>query len=316
MAVFEEDSTKTLAEKTKADILSDLCCLRNGDSIFFYELNVGFHGIYEVKGIPFIEHSTIHGLSGEILENAPYRCEIRPKYYFKNPVPEQRVFGFKDSAQKIRSLFYKKALQRGKANTHLFPEEADFLTDLLMKANDSTDELTISPVPHQKNNIFFDLQTAANGELKYEKILEGWLMQNLDNPAVNTEIFLGKLSDIECFANYVPVNIAGGNIDILVFHKTNVLGKNYRYKISLIELKKSGINEDSVKQIETYVKWASENIANNDIEMLQPVLIGKKIDDSAKMRCKHYSLGTRKPILITYEVNSQNYHLTFKRINC
>ena len=311
VAVFKEDETKSLAEKTKADILADLSCLRVGDKIFFYQLQIGFHGIYEVVGIPFIDDNNIEGL-----ENVPYRCKIRPKYYFKNPVSELRVFGLKDSAQKAHSIFYKKALQRGKACTHLFPEEEKFLTELLIKANDGISELVITPYnpPSNISNIFFDLQTNENDELKYEKILEGWLIQNIDKREARTDIFLGNVEDIECFANYIPVNIAGGNIDIMVFHKKQINGIEQRYKISIIELKKGIITDESIKEIERYIKWAYENITNNDIEVIQPVLIGKDIDKSATERCKYYALNDRKPILIKYEVDAQNYSLRFNKV--
>lgn len=55
VAILKEDREKLLWEKTQADILADICCLRVGDSVFFYEIQVGFHRIYEVHSLPFVD---------------------------------------------------------------------------------------------------------------------------------------------------------------------------------------------------------------------------------------------------------------------
>lgn len=318
LSIFEEERTKALWEKTKADILADLCCLRIGDRIFFYETKVGFHGIYKVISLPFIDNSDVYGVGDykdKKISNVPYRALIRPEYYLKSPVPESRTFGLKDSASRLRSIFYKKALGRGKANTHLFPEEEKRLTELLFKANNGVSELQIHPYkPKEEKRVFFDLSTNQQDELKYEKILEGWLTQNLDKPESNTKIFLGDLKDIECFANYIPVNIAGGNIDLMVYHKKELNGTEIRYKITIVELKKGKVDNNTVIEVENYVKWATENIANSDVEIIQPVLIGIKISSEAIERCKYYAINNRKPILVEYKVDSPNYFINFTKV--
>jgi len=317
LSVFEEDKTKQLWEKTRADILADLCCLRIGDRIFFYETTVGFHGIYEVVSLPFTDNNDVRGVGDykdKKISSAPYRALIRPKYYLRYPVAESRAFGLKDSASELRSIFYKKVLGRGKAATHLFPEEEKRLTELLFKANDGVGELEIYPYePKQEKRIFFDLSTNEEGELKYEKILEGWLTQNLDKAESNTKIFLGDLKDIECFANYIPVNIAGGNVDLMVHHKKEVNGIRIKYKITIIELKKGNIDGNALIEVEEYVKWATGNIAHSDVEIIQPVLIGRKISPDAIERCKYYAINNRKPILVEYEVDSPNYFINFTK---
>lgn len=315
VAVFKEDKTATLHKKTKADILADLSCLRMNDRIFFYEIGVGFHGVYEVASYPFIDDTILKSNSFK-LTDAPYRALIRPKYYFKNPVPEKRVFGLKNSANDFRSLFYKKALGRGKANTHIFPEEENNLFELLNKSNNGISEISINPYkPKNDLKVFFDLSTNETGELLYEKILEGWLTQNIDKLDNNCHKFLGKIQDIECFANYVPVNIAGGNIDLIVYHNNNFPSINSRYKISIIELKKGIVDRNSIIEVEEYIKWAYENISSNDIEIIQPIVIGKKINDSAIKRAKEYGINKRNPILVEYNVDASHYFIDFEIIN-
>jgi len=333
-------------EKTRTDILADISCVRKGDRIFFYEINNGFHGIYEAEGTAFVDKDEIKGKNDEYLfgseENAHYtesslilpnRVLIKPKLYLEKPINEwrnasQSAFGRFTSAIDLRSIFYKKVLGRGKSITHLFPEEENKLTELLLKYNKGKGkELTYEPYkPKNPEPIIFDLEPTPTGEVKYEKILEGWLIQNIDNPSAGTEQFLGDLEEIECFANYVPVSIAGGNLDILVFHKRK--DSNLRHKITIIELKKGKVAEDDIVQMESYVKWAFENLTKTLVEkptkveislstkeeIIQPVLIGKEISGPAIEKCKQYTLNQRKPILISYDLDHKNYKVLFNHI--
>ena len=66
-------------------------------------------------------------------------------------------------------------------------------------------------------------------------------------------------------------------------------------------------------ELEEYVKWASENIASSDVEIIQPVLIGKELSDNAIERCKYYAINNRRPILVEYEVDQPNYFIKFIR---
>lgn len=314
-------------EKTRADILSDLSCLRVGDRIFFYEVNKGFHGIYKVVSLPFIDEDEIesngkflfgspknpHFIRGSLI--LPNRVLIKPKMYLEKPISEMKAFGRFISAVDLRSIFYKKVLGRGKSITHLFPEEEAKLTELLLKANNGKcKKLKCNPYkPKNPKPVIFDLRPTEDGKVKYEKILEGWIIQNIDSSLAGTNLFLGDLKDIECFANYVPVTIAGGNLDIVVFHQKN--GK--RYKISIIELKKGKIVEKDIEQLETYVKWATENLTQllkeenskieiellNRIEMIKPIIIGFGINESALNRLRSYSLKSQKPMAVKYSID-------------
>jgi len=242
-AVVREKEGGQYVEKTRADILADISCIRKGDRIFFYEINNGFHGIYEAKGTAFIDEDEIEGEHNKYLFGSeqnphytrdslilPNRVLIKPRLYLEKPINEwrnasQSAFGRFTSAIDLRSIFYKKVLGRGKSITHLFPEEENKLTELLLKYNkEKSKKLNLKPYkPNNPKRIIFDLTPTETGEVKYEKILEGWIIQNIDNPSANTNLFLGNLEEIECFANYVPVSIAGGNLDILVYHKKGIV---------------------------------------------------------------------------------------------
>ena len=330
-AIVSADPSKPLFEKTKADLLSDIACVRKRDRIFFYVMKVGFYGIYEAITNPFIDESEFQGVGEDTnkficgsKENIhykegdfifPYRIQIKPLFYLPNFIPEMRAFGEPTSPTKLRSIFYKKTLGRGKSITHLSPEEEKELSEFLFKANDGVKELsTFKPYkPMQKVPITFDLKPTDNGCVKYEKILEGWIIQNIDVPGAIPESILGPMDDIEWFANYVPVTIAGGNIDIMIYHKKKLDNEDIRYKISIIELKKGIIknttSEPNIIQIEEYVKWAAKNITKGDMEMVQPILIGKKIDKSAKDRASTYSLSLRKPIFAEYTIEEKKIKL-------
>lgn len=331
-------------EKTMADILADISCIRIGDRIFFYETDMGFHGIYKAASLPFIDNDEVGGINQEYLfgdERNPHfekgalilpnRLLIEPLKYLENPINEWRsasnsAFGRFVSAIDLRSIFYKKALGRGKSITHLFPEEELTLRQLLEQANTKGHKrLVCNPYkPKNPQPVIFDLKPTSNGEVKYEKFLEGWIIQNIDNPSNNMHQFLGDLNEIECFANYVPVSIAGGNLDIVVFHKRK--NSNERYKITIIELKKGRISKSDLEQMDSYVKWTKENLTkrliktpikmeispNSNVEIIQPVIIGKGFCKSALQKYKDYGANQIKPILVTYNLDYEKYQVNFE----
>jgi len=344
--VREKKEGGKLKEKTRADILADLSCIRKGDKIFFYELGRGFHGIFKAVSLPFIDEDEIEGKNGKYLFGnknnkhfikgsliLPNRILIRPLKYLEKPINEWRnasksAFGRFTSAIDLRSIFYKKALGRGKSITHLFPEEENKLIELLNKANNNkSKKLKYKPYkPNKQKPIIFDLVPNKSGEVKYEKILEGWIIQNIDKPFAKMYKFLGNLDEIECFSNYVPVTIAGGNLDIVVFHRNKE--NNERYKITIIELKKGIITKDDVEQVENYIKWAYENLTRiilekrrkleidliNKRDMIQSIIIGKDFNNNAIEKFKKYSFNKLKPILLKYNLNSIHNRIKFEQI--
>ena len=67
--------------------------------------------------------------------------------------------------------------------------------------------------------------------------MRGYITSKMTNDK-EFEKFLGKLEDIEWYANNVPYHITQKNIDILVFHKNfRYTNAPLRYKYSVIELK-------------------------------------------------------------------------------
>ncbi|MGQ9631964.1 MAG: hypothetical protein ACUVXI_16875 [bacterium] len=72
--VREKKKGCKLREKTIADVLADVSCIRKGDRIFFYEIQKGFHGIYEAISSSFVDEDEVEGKNGKYLfgsENNP-----------------------------------------------------------------------------------------------------------------------------------------------------------------------------------------------------------------------------------------------------
>ncbi len=333
-------------EKTRADILADLACVRKGDRIFFYEIGKGFHGIYSAHSIPFVDEDEIDATGGKYLFGSeknphfkpgslilPNRILIKPQTIYEEVVDEWRsvsksAFGRFTSGLDLRSVFYKKVLGRGKSITHLFPEEEAKLASLLYEANHgkTATSMAIPYRPQMPKPVQFDLTPTANGEVKYEKILEGWLIQNLDNPQAGTDRFLGKLDEIEWFGNYVPVSIAGGNLDILVFHRTRDTLE--RCSVTIVELKKGKISPKDVDQLETYVRWANENLTffveqagepsikrRLTIKQVRGAIIGKTVSESALTRLRSHHKKGFTPVVLTYELRPECYRITFADVS-
>jgi len=323
-AVVRDMGEGKLMEKTKADILADLSCVREGDRIFFYEIKKGFHGIFEAVGKPFVSEEEIefngkylfgsegnpHYKEGDLI--TPNRILIKPLKVFKNPISEMKAFGRFISAVDLRSIFYKKVLGRGKSITHLFPEEEQKLTKLLSENNEVIQIETNPYTPSDKRDVKFDLTPNSNNEVKFEKILEGYIIQNIEE-------ILPKIDDIkdleiECFANYVPVTIAGGNLDVVVFLKDK---RGKRTQISIIELKKGVVVKKDIEQLEGYVKWATENLSQilkesdkkididlvNNMSIIKPIIIGSGVNQKALDRLSEYKLSSKKPVAVKYKLN-------------
>ena len=51
------------------------------------------------------------------------------------------------------------------------------------------------------------------------------------------------------------------------------------------------------------------------MDIVQPVIIGKGINNPALQKCKNYSLNSRKPIIIEYDLKDyKDYKINFNRI--
>ena len=306
--VFAEDTGKPLAQKTRADILADLSCIRPGDRIFFYDTDgKGFWGIYEATSRVFNDGSKIG-----YKQPAPYRISIRPFLNLEKPVSENNLFSRKDASRNFRSIFFKKVLGRGKACTHLFPDETDALTRALMMQNDIIPKSDTSKLPPQKYPEIPPSAVVSHGKFSYEKELEWWLTYHLDSNKECQKVF-GACDDIQMFANYVPITISGGNIDLVVYHRNKAVGMDMLYKISIVELKRDAANAEALREIENYTRWFAQNITGAECaDIIQPIIIASSFTPDVHMGCRHWNLCERKPRLFQYRASKSD--VSFKEI--
>jgi hypothetical protein len=145
-----------------------------------------------------------------------------------------------------------------------------------------------------------------NGKVVLEDYLRGYIINKMINDK-EFEKFLGKLEDIEWYANNIPYHITQKNIDVLVFHKNfRYTNAPLRYKYSVIELKKDIVKPNDVSQLIRYAQWTSGRLANGEVEMIQPVLIGHDFSEDAMKKSENADFNERGITLVKYKaINEQ-----------
>ena len=306
------------SRKPYLKMLVDMLGVRQGDLAFLYERQVGFHGVYKVNSDLFWDTEDIKDLSNsnKIDYQWPLRFTLKCVNYFSKPVPEDLLF----STQKYESDFwiwaYRKVQGARGCNT-ITKEAAESLIELLVKIN-TTDEKYNKFVSYQKPKntepIFLPLNT-NNKKVDLEDILRGYLISKLDKEPDNGlyDLF-GPIEDIEWYANNIPYHISRKNIDILCFHKNfKYTGLPFRYRYSIIELKKDTAKPQDISQLIRYSQWAGSRLANGEIEMIQPILIAANFQEKAIMKAKESDFNERGIKLFKYQTISDK-ELRFEKI--
>ena len=303
-AVFKEDPNKKFFKKTKADILADMSCVREGDTLFFYNTDEkAFMGIYKADSRVFFSNET-EGFD----EKCPYRILVRPYVSLAEGVKEKDLFSIKDASQLFSSIFYKKVLGRGKACTHLFPEEEKLLTETLFKYNTTIPQPILNSDTagrKRQKRVRSKIITPKFKSIQYEKELEWWLTHHLDSHRECQKLF-GDPADMEVFLNYIPITIAGGNIDLVVYQSRLFNDRKIRYKVSLVELKKGNADLGAIEEIEKYTRWFLDNkIGVSDRKIIKPIIIAKTFSDNVLTACKYWNSTQDIPSLFTYALTDK-----------
>jgi len=328
-------------------IYADLLTLRKEDLAIFYKARIdetpedrGFYGIYRIKSDPFFDDSLIQGVGafashaviGEETQEKgltplpegkkrpvlPNRIllEDDPVVYFERPIPDNIAYVDRADPEQLWTMLFRKVSGPGRARsiTHLLPEEEKKVIRLLYKMN-----LTPTDPPamkayngNTKNPIRLDLSLARNGAFDYETTLKAWLAQNIDkNISVLREV-IGPPEDIEFFSPEVLYGIGGEKVDFLVLHRKKWKdGTTFRYKVTVIEAKKDGLDEDTVFQVQRYSRWMSQLVPGSDVSIVQPVLIGNTADADVVKTAEASRYG-RQPIIIEYSADKKGVKLTRK----
>jgi hypothetical protein len=304
---FKEWINPKNSRKPYLKMLADMLNIDIGDLVFLYERQVGFHGVYKVKSPLFFDISKVSNKDGLFVgEQWPLRVLLEVVYYFPKPVNEDLLF----STPKYESVFwiwaYRKSQGARGCNT-ITPEAAEALLELLVKVNGNDEKCTSFDAyePKSVEKVVFAL-ARENGRVVLEDYLRGYIASKITYDE-GLEKFLGKADDIEWYANNVPYHITQKNIDVLVFHKNfRYTNTPLRYKYSVIELKKDVVRTNDVSQLLRYAQWTSGRLANGEVEMIQPVLIGYDFAEDAIKKSKTADFNERGIILVKYKAISDH----------
>ena len=303
---FQEWISPKNSRKPFLKMLVDMLNVNVGDLIFLYERQVGFHGVYKVNSPLFFDTAKVSNNEGLFVdEQWPLRILLKNVYYFPKAVNEDLLF----STPKYENIFwiwaYRKSQGARGCNT-ITPEAAEALIELLVKVNGrDVKYANFDPYkPQGLEKIQFSFAT-QNSKVVLEDYLRGYIISKMTDDK-ELEKFLGKLDDIEWYANNVPYHITQKNIDILVFHKNfRYTNAPLRYKYSVIELKKDIVKPNDVSQLIRYAQWTSGRLANGEVEMIQPILIGYDFSEDAIKKSKSADFNERGIILVKYKVVSK-----------
>jgi hypothetical protein len=265
--------------KTVADLFADALATRPGDLVFPWIIssknspNLGFKYIFKVADRPYFVSGDEYPIKIP-LEEAGEEYAI--------PLSEAEALDLWDK-RLLWNIIGKKSLGRGRGLSHQTKMEDSKLIEMLERKNNESKPktirlnkysgggvpITIDPlqvgaasfqanlskfVPEErlKNIRLKDIPWRKGDTFTEEKVLEAWLMENIDKPACSNlrAIIIPSGHHIDWFGNYLPYGVQGLNIDVVVSHL------NGSQTISVIELKvgklSSGGLIETAKQVEKY----------------------------------------------------------------
>jgi len=281
------------------------------DSHNFKNLEQGYYGIFRVVGKPFIstkeirgeypfenyfifgsnenENYSIHERDEAILPILPIRIPIEPINDFedfKNKfVDDNHAYIDKTDEGSLSTLLFKKIKRTGEERsiTPILPEEASKIARLIFKQPPKTFPLSIGNnfIRRQDDEEEVNLLMSSNdgNTLSVEAMLEAYILHALNNNISLNDLddIIGEYEDIEFCGNQVQYGISGNKVDILILHRKVIAGNaSYRYKATVIELKKDKIKKEDILQIIDYQKWIAQLTTFNNLKAIQPILIGKE----------------------------------------
>ena len=292
-------------------MIADILGTRVGDIVFFYERQVGFHGIYRIVSKPFFDTTPI----GCVGSTWPLRLKVECINYFPLPVPEDLLFSSKEYESRCWAWFYRK-IQGARGINTINPETAEVLVELLVKLNGNAIK-KLESMRNYPNKLTKEVtlpigELSKNGRVLLEDILRGWLIANIDNSNHNSiREMLGPVEDIEWFANNVPYHVSGKSIDILIYHKNaKYTGYPLRYRYSVIELKREEAKSKDVSQLIEYSKWVAGRLAGGEVEMVQPILIASDFAPEAEVKATNSDFSNRGILLYKYRVVGNDIKFT------
>jgi hypothetical protein len=331
---YEEALAKS---RTFSGIVTDLKGTRPNDLVFFYESRRGFHGVYQIISLPFFDPQDIYGV-GEFSDHKvgadlPFRLPIRCLDYFPEPVPEDLIFSTPAYERTFWILFYRK-IQGPRGCVTIDPEATRTLLELLIKVNGPPQDHSFSPfyfdsefdayhIPFPPDEIhleedngegthslqMLDFPLVPGAPVPLEDHLRGWLLSHLDTGHPDLRRIFGPESHIEWFANNVPYHVARRNIDLLVYHRTPVgqlIDPPFRYRYSVVELKRGWADPEHVDQVVGYAKWVANRLADGEVDIVRPHIIARRFRPETTERAKSVRFNRSGIRLTSYEVKGED----------
>jgi len=326
--------------KTSADIFSDVLATRKGDLIFPWIVNseggsnMGFKYVFKVSGDPIF-------VGGE---KYPVKIPLEKEgLVFDKPVSEAEALDLWRS-KLLWNAIGKKSLGRGRSLTHQTMMEDNILIELLKSKNkkeptkillaQSTFEhskLQINPSQNRWDEELKDKISRSKPENRLsqfnlsgipwrknklfavEKVLEAWIMQNIDKKACEElrKIIFDDYS-IEWFGNYLPFGVQGSNMDIVLIQSAN-----NKKRVTLIELKVGTLNqkqfESAADQSIDYALFMKRALNSFGFEVeLNPIVLAGPPKRNASPR--KYSRENLEPKWVAYGINPEG-EVNFEDIN-
>lgn len=284
----------------------------------------------------------IAGTTGIIKPPILYiRIPIEPIEHYEDLenkfVDDNQAYIDKTDEGMLSTLLFKKIKRIGEERsiTPILPEESSKVARLLFKQKRKKFPLNIDADHFVKNNdpkkeVKLILSSRDGNALDLEAMLEAFILQRLNNSIPTRgalEEVIGDRDEIEFCGNQIQYGISGNKVDILLLHKKELGGSTaYRYKATVIELKKDQIRTEDIVQIIDYQKWMAQLTTFNNLKAIQPVLIGKKpssrMNQATKDKIKTAlaqikDLGVSEPLFFEYvlHMNGSDIEISFDKFS-
>ena len=315
----------------------------------FDKLEQGYYGVFKVVGRPFFSEDEVKGIyplenyyifgstenqnysrfslnvGGKIVKPPILyvRIPIKPIEHYEDlenkSVDDNQAYIDKTDEGMLSTLLFKKIKRIGEERsiTPILPEEASKIARLIFKQKRKNFPLNIDHSNLITNNdpekeVKLILSSADGQNFDLEAMLESYILQRLNNdlPLSGLDDIIGDRNEIEFCGNQIQYGISGNKVDVLLLHKKELGGSTaYRYKATVIELKRDQIKKEDITQIIDYQKWVAQLTTFNNLKAIQPVLIGKKISIGINQATKNKirealekinELGVSTPLFFEY----------------
>jgi len=284
------------ARITRFGKLKDLLCIAPGDYVFLFEREKSrLHGVWRVSDEPFFCSSPVFDPSNDY----PYRFYMQQYLNFETPIPSMELRKLLNNSVLWSIRTFERAPGTPFASINpVSMQETDALLELFWKYNHRTDPMSnlvsYSHQPLQATinfyNLVMDNRYSSNTPLEvkannlgqfpqrqiYEETLHCYLIYNLVRRTSPIVGWFGQYSQV---LREVPISVAGQQrADILLVYHNAMTGEPTVYTI--IEVKRSRVNLDMLRQLLEYVRLFSER-HNLDLNSVEGIYIGAGIEPDA-----------------------------------